>query len=267
MSPRALDCLKEADLIAAEDTRNTRRLLTHFGIRTPMTSYHHYNRIEKADELIGKMQEGMSVALVSDAGTPAISDPGQELADRCHQAGITVEAIPGPAACITALSASGMDSRRFVFEGFIPQDTKEKRALLEEIRNENKTMVFYEAPHRLTATLGDLKETLGGARQACLCHELTKKHESITRGSLDDLLALYQETPPKGEFVLITAGKPQEEIEAEQAARWENMTIPEHVGRYEAEGFDRKEAMKRAAKDRHLSKRDVYRALLEEEKN
>lgn len=264
MSPRAVACLREADLIAAEDTRNTRKLLTHFEIRTPMTSYHHFNRTQKAEELIEKLKGGTDIALVSDAGTPAISDPGQELVDRCHQEGITVEAVPGPAACITGLSASGMDSRRFVFEGFLPQDTKEKRAVLEDIRTEHKTMIFYEAPHRLTATLAEIREVTGGARQACLCHELTKKHESLTRGSLDELLASFDKEKPKGEFVLIIAGKPQEEIEAEAAAQWEQMSIREHVRMYEQQGLERKEAMKAAAQDRRVSKRDIYQALLKE---
>lgn len=265
MSPRAVDALSGADLIAAEDTRNTRHLLTHFGIRTPLTSYHHFNRIEKAEELIGKMHDGLKIALVTDAGTPAISDPGQELVELCHEEGIPVEAIPGPAACITALSVSGLDSRRFVFEGFLPQETKEKRALLEEIAGETKTMIFYEAPHRLVATLETLAGVLGGDRKACLCHELTKKHESIERGTLTQICALYNDQAPKGEFVLIVAGKPQEEIEAEELRKWEEIPIAEHVALYEKEGLDRKEAMKRAAKDRRVSKRDIYRALLEDE--
>ncbi len=265
MSPRAVEVLNEADLIAAEDTRNTRHLLTHFDIRTPLTSYHHFNRIEKAQELIGKMHEGFKIALVTDAGTPAISDPGQELVDLCHEEGIPVEAIPGPAACITALSVSGLDSRRFIFEGFLPQETKEKRALLKEIADETKTMIFYEAPHRLVATLETLAGVLGGDRKACLCHELTKKHESIERGTLTQICALYNDQAPKGEFVLIVAGKPQEEIEAEKLRKWEEIPIAEHVALYEKEGLDRKEAMKRAAKDRRVSKRDIYRALLEDE--
>lgn len=265
MSPRAVQTLRDADLIAAEDTRNTRRLLNAFDIRTPMTSYHHFNRVEKADVLIKRLAEGETIALVTDAGTPAVSDPGQELVDLCHREGIPVEGIPGPAACITALSVSGLDSTRFVFEGFIPQDSRPRKELLEEISGENKTMIFYEAPHRLVRTLRELAAALGGSRRACICHELTKKHESILRGSLDELIDGYGEEPPKGEFVVIVEGRSRREIAEEEMSRWEEISPAEHVALYEKQGMDRKEAMKRAAKDRHVSKRDIYRALLEEE--
>ena len=262
MSPRAIDSLKTVDLIAAEDTRNTRRLLSAFSVDTPMTSYHHFNRVEKAHILIDKMKEGQTVVLVTDAGTPAVSDPGEELVRLAHEEGIPVEGIPGPSAAVLALSVSGLVSGRFVFEGFLPQTNREKKALLEEISGENKTMIFYEAPHRLQKTLAELAEALGD-RQACLCHELTKKHESIERALLCELAERYENKEARGEYVLLIEGKNAQQIAREETARWEEVPLTEHMEHYLGQGMDKKDAMKAVAADRHIPKREVYQALLE----
>ena len=261
---RVLRTLKEADLIAAEDTRNSLHLLNHFGIRTPMTSYHEYNKIEKAYTLISKMKEGKNVALMTDAGTPGISDPGEELVRMCYEAGIEVTSLPGACACVTALTLSGLPTRRFCFEGFLPQDKKEKRQILEELRTQTRTVVLYEAPHRLVRTLKDLYESLGD-RRAVICRELTKKHETAFRTTLAEAVAYYEETEPKGECVIVLEGRSRSELQREEQKRWEEMDILSHVQMYESQGMDRKDAMKCAAKDRGLSKREVYAMLLDTE--
>ena len=261
---RVLRTLKEADLIAAEDTRNSLHLLNHFGIRTPMTSYHEYNKIEKAYTLISKMKEGKNVALITDAGTPGISDPGEELVRMCYEAGIEVTSLPGACACVTALTLSGLPTRRFCFEGFLPQDKKEKRQILEELRTQTRTVVLYEAPHRLVRTLKDLYESLGD-RRAVICRELTKKHETAFRTTLAEAVAYYEETEPKGECVIVLEGRSRSELQREEQKRWGEMDILSHVQMYESQGMDRKDAMKCAAKDRGLSKREVYAMLLDTE--
>ena len=261
---RVLRTLKEADLIAAEDTRNSLHLLNHFGIRTPMTSYHEYNKIEKAYTLISKMKDGKNVALITDAGTPGISDPGEELVRMCYEAGIEVTSLPGACACVTALTLSGLPTRRFCFEGFLPQDKKEKRQILEELRTQTRTVVLYEAPHRLVRTLKDLYESLGD-RRAVICRELTKKHETAFRTTLAEAVAYYEETEPKGECVIVLEGRSRSELQREEQKRWEEMDILSHVQMYESQGMDRKDAMQCAAKDRGLSKREVYAMLLDTE--
>ena len=261
---RVLRTLKEADLIAAEDTRNSLHLLNHFGIRTPMTSYHEYNKIEKAYTLISKMKDGKNVALITDAGTPGISDPGEELVRMCYEAGIEVTSLPGACACVTALTLSGLPTRRFCFEGFLPQDKKEKRQILEELRTQTRTVVLYEAPHRLVRTLKDLYESLGD-RRAVICRELTKKHETAFRTTLAEAVAYYEETEPKGECVIVLEGRSRSELQREEQKRWEEMDILSHVQMYESRGMERKDAMKCAAKDRGLSKREVYTMLLDTE--
>ena len=261
---RVLRTLKEADLIAAEDTRNSLHLLNHFGIRTPMTSYHEYNKIEKAYTLISKMKDGKNVALITDAGTPGISDPGEELVRMCYEAGIEVTSLPGACACVTALTLSGLPTRRFCFEGFLPQDKKEKRQILEELRTQTRTVVLYEAPHRLVRTLKDLYESLGD-RRAVICRELTKKHETAFRTTLAEAVAYYEETEPKGECVIVLEGRSRSELQREEQKRWEEMDILSHVQMYESRGMERKDAMKCAAKDRGLSKREVYAMLLDTE--
>ncbi len=263
MTFRAVRVLKEVDLIAAEDTRNSIRLLNHFDIHTPMTSYHEYNKFDKGRELVARLQEGKNVALITDAGMPGISDPGEELVKMCAEAGITVTALPGACACVTALTLSGLGTRRFAFEAFLPSDKKERRQALEGLKNETRTIVLYEAPHRLVRTLEELLETLGN-RRISVCRELTKKHETIFRTELDKALAHYQAEEPRGECVLVIEGKPEGEILREKQDVWKEMTPEEHVGMYESQGIPRKEAMRMAAKDRGVSRREIYQALLAE---
>ena len=258
---RVLRTLKEVDLIAAEDTRNSIKLLNHFDIHTPMTSYHEYNKIEKAEVLIRKMQEGTNIALITDAGTPGISDPGEDLVRMCYEAGIEVTSLPGPAACITALTLSGLSTRRFAFEAFLPSDKKERQAVLTELVDETRTIIMYEAPHRLVKTLNELLDVLGN-RKMTLCRELTKKHETAFASTIEDILKYYETQEPKGECVLVIEGKNRAELVQEERARWEEMSIEKHMEVYLGQGMDKKEAMKAVAKDRGVSKRDIYQALL-----
>ena len=258
---RVLRILKEVDLIAAEDTRNSIKLLNHFEIKTPMTSYHEYNKFDKGRYLVEKMLEGKNIALITDAGTPGISDPGEELVAMCYETGIQVTSLPGAAACITALTLSGLPTRRFAFEAFLPSDKKERAVVLEELKQETRTIILYEAPHRLVKTLEELLENLGD-RKISLCRELTKKHETVFRGSLLEAFSWYKENPPKGECVMVLAGRSREEIEQEARQKWEDMPLEEHMEYYMSQGIDKKEAMKLVAKDRGISKRDVYQALL-----
>lgn len=260
---RVLRILKEVDLIAAEDTRNSIKLLNHFEIKTPMTSYHEYNKYEKGRYLVEQMQEGKNIALITDAGTPGISDPGEELVAMCCEAGIPVTSLPGPAACITALTISGLPTRRFAFEAFLPSDKKERAVILEELKQETRTIILYEAPHRLVKTLEELSEKLGD-RKIALCRELTKKHETVFRGSLLEAVSWYQENPPKGECVMVLEGRSREEMEQEARQQWEDMPLQAHMEHYMSQGIDKKEAMKLVAKDRGISKRDVYQALLKD---
>lgn len=262
MTFRVIRILKEVDLIAAEDTRNSIKLLNHFEIRTPMTSYHEYNKIEKGRKLVEKLQEGKDVALITDAGTPGISDPGEELVRMCKEAGIAVTSLPGACACITALTLSGMSTRRFAFEAFLPQDKKERRRILDEVCTETRTMIFYEAPHRLVRTLRELKITLGSHRRITVCRELTKKYETVYSDSLGGAVRYYEEVPPKGECVLVLEGKSQEEVEEEQKKGWMPLSVEEHLQIYLNQGMDKKEAMKRTAKDRGVSKRDIYQEMI-----
>ena len=265
MPVRAVRIMKEADLIAAEDTRNSIKLLNHFEIGTPMTSYHEFNKVEKAKVLVEKLSAGQNIALITDAGTPGISDPGEELVRQCVEAGIEVISIPGPAACINALIVSGLPTRRFAFEAFLPSDKsdkKEHQAVLEELKTETRTMILYEAPHRLVHTLTELCELLGAERRIAVCKELTKKHETVYRATLGEAVAYYTANEPKGEYVLVIEGRTRRDLKEEAIARWEEMSIPEHMAYYEEQGVDRKEAMKLVAKDRGIGKRDVYRELL-----
>ncbi|MGI8255458.1 16S rRNA (cytidine(1402)-2'-O)-methyltransferase [Blautia wexlerae] len=258
---RVLRTLKEVDLIAAEDTRNSIKLLNHFDIKTPMTSYHEYNKIDKAYVLINKMREGQNIALITDAGTPGISDPGEELAAMCCEAGIEVTSLPGPAACITALTLSGLSTRRFAFEAFLPADKKERKIILEELKNETRTIIIYEAPHRLVRTLEELREALGNRRMT-LCRELTKKHETAFHTTIEALITFYTTEKPLGECVLVVEGKSHQEMKEEQQASWEKITIEDHMKIYEEKGYSRKEAMKLVANDRGVTKRDIYQYLI-----
>ena len=259
---RVLRTLKEVDLIAAEDTRNSIKLLNHFEIKTPMTSYHEYNKIEKAKELVEKLLAGTNIALITDAGTPGISDPGEELARMAIEAGITVTSLPGACACVTALTISGLPTRRFAFEAFLPSDKKECKQVLEELKGETRTILLYEAPHRLKKTLALLFETLGD-RQMTVCRELTKKHETAVRGMISQVIAHFETEEPRGECVLVIHGKDFQEIEKEAQEKWQELSIEEHVEHYLSQGMDKKEAMKAAATDRGISKRDIYQALLQ----
>lgn len=261
---RVLRTLKEVDLIAAEDTRNSIRLLNHFEIKTPMTSYHEYNKIEKAYQLVEQLREGKNIALITDAGTPAISDPGEDLVRICHEEGIGVTSLPGPAACITALTASGLPARRFAFEAFLPREKKERTYVLRQLKDETRTIVIYEAPHHLVKTLEDLYETLGD-RKISICRELTKRYEETTLTTIKESLFYYKSTEPRGEYVLVVDGKTFKELEKEDRKRWESMSVEEHMAVYEGQGVDRKEAMKLVAKDRGISRRDVYQVLLKKE--
>ena len=258
---RVLRTLKEVDLIAAEDTRNSIKLLNHFEIKTPMTSYHEYNKIEKAYKLVEKLQEGKNIALITDAGTPGISDPGEELVRICYENGIEVTSLPGPAACITALTMSGLPTRRFAFEAFLPRDKKERARVLEELAQESRTMIVYEAPHHLLKTLKELYEVLGN-RELTVCKELTKRYENATKTTFKDAIRFYEDNEPKGEYVLVISGKTFETKEQEAREAWESLSVEEHMAHYEDSGMERKEAMKQVAKDRGISKRDVYQALL-----
>lgn len=261
---RVIRVLREVDLIAAEDTRNSIKLLNHFEIRTPMTSYHEYNRIEKAHVLIQKMLEGQNVALITDAGTPGISDPGEDLVRLCYEAGIEVTSLPGACACVTALTISGLPTRRFCFEAFLPMEKKERQQVLEELKTETRTTILYEAPHRLQKTLAELAEVLGN-RRVTICRELTKKHETAFRTTLADAAQYYAVNEPKGECVIVMEGRSRDEMIREEQRKWEDMTVTEHVAYYMDQGMERKEAMKQAGKDRGVSKRDIYAKLLEEE--
>jgi 16S rRNA (cytidine1402-2'-O)-methyltransferase len=259
---RVLNTLKSVDLIAAEDTRHSIKLLNHFDIKTPMTSYHEYNKVEKARQLVAMMREGKEIALVTDAGTPGISDPGEELVRQCYEAGIPVTALPGPAACITALIQSGLPTRRFCFEAFLPADKKERAQVLEELVTETRTIVIYEAPHHLIRTLNELKDVLGGNRRINLCRELTKHYEEKWLTTIDEALAGLSENGPRGEYVLVIEGRSTESLKQEKIESFEQMSLEEHMGMYLSQGIDRKEAMKKVAKDRGVSKRDIYQALL-----
>ena len=258
---RVLRTLKEVDLIAAEDTRNSIKLLNHFEIETPMTSYHEYNKIDKGRTLIAKLLEGQNIALITDAGTPAISDPGEELVKMAHEAGITITSLPGACACITALTLSGLSTRRFAFEAFLPTDKKERSQILDSLKNETRTLIIYEAPHHLIKTLEDLLLALGN-RNATVCRELTKKHETVFKTTLETALNYYKENEPKGECVIVIEGRTFTELKEESRAEWQKLSIEEHVNMYMEQGLDKKEAMKAAAKDRGVSKQDIYRALL-----
>ena len=261
MTSRVVETLQMVDLIAAEDTRNNIKLLNHFDIHTPMTSYHEYNKVGKADVLIAQMHQGKNVALITDAGTPAISDPGEVLVKKCYEAGIVVTSLPGPAACITALTLSGLSTRRFCFEGFLPADKKEKKAILGDLQKESRTIILYEAPHHLARTLDELYHSLG-ERKLTLCRELTKKFEEITLTTLQNACRIFETQEPKGEYVLVIEGRSLSEFQRERERNWQEISIEVHLQQYESQGIEHKEAMKRVAKDRGISKREVYQYLL-----
>ena len=257
---RALKCLKSVDIIACEDTRHSRILLEHYGIKARTTSYHEFNKFDKADELVMQMKKGVNVAVITDAGTPGISDPGEELVRKAVEAGVEITSLPGPSAVITALSMCGLSSRRFVFEGFLSTEKKERREAFDRLRNETRTMVIYEAPHRLKRTLGELEQVLG-SRKICICRELTKKYEEIMRFSLKEAVDHFEQNDPRGEMVIIIEGLSEEEKKSRDASQWDAVSLKEHLERYTAKGMNEKDAMKAVAKDRGISKRDVYEQL------
>lgn len=259
---RVLRTLKNVDLIAAEDTRNSIKLLNHFDIKVPMTSYHEFNKTDKAYQLIEKLQKGQNIAYITDAGTPGISDPGEELVKLCYEAGIQVISLPGASACVTALTVSGLATRRFAFEAFLPRDKKKRGIILEELKTETRTIIIYEAPHHLLHTLEELYQTLGN-RRVSVCRELTKKYEEVLRSTIADVISFYKNEQPRGEYVIVIEGKSHMDIEKENREGWMNMNLREHMNLYESDGFTKKEAMKMVAKDRGISKRDVYQQLLD----
>ena len=262
ITERVLRTLESVDLIAAEDTRNTLRLLNHFGIKKPLTSYHEYNKYTKAEELITKLHRGASIAVVTDAGTPAISDPGEVIAAMCLEQGIRVTSLPGACALITALTMSGMPARRFCFEGFLPADKKERRYILAQLQREERTTILYEAPHHLRGTLQELYDNLGD-RRITLCRELTKKFEEALPMTLASAIEYYGGNEPRGEYVLVLAGADRAQLEEEKRRNFEEMTLEEHMALYTDQGLSRKDAMKKVAADRGVSKRDIYKELME----
>lgn len=261
MTFRVIKTLKEVDLIAAEDTRNTIKLLNHFEIKTAMTSYHEYNKIDKAKYLVEKMLNGTNIALVTDAGTPGISDPGEEIVKQAYQAGITVTSLPGACACITALTLSGLSTRRFSFEAFLPTDKKERKFILDSLKTETRTTIIYEAPHHLKSTLAELYSYIGN-RKITLCRELTKLHETVQQMTLESAMEYYNTTAPKGEYVMVIEGISHRQLEEQSIQEWEKITIQEHMDIYLTQGMDKKSAMKQVAADRGIPKREVYNSLL-----
>ncbi|ROR21345.1 16S rRNA (cytidine1402-2'-O)-methyltransferase [Mobilisporobacter senegalensis] len=259
---RVINTLKEVDLIAAEDTRHSIKLLNHFDIKTPMTSYHEFNKYDKGKYLVEQLLEGINIALITDAGTPGISDPGEELVKMAYENGILVTSLPGPAACITALTLSGLSTRRFVFEAFLPSDNKEKQNVIDSLKNETRTIIIYEAPHRLKKTLDELAKALGN-RKITICRELTKKYETAFQTTFNDAIEFYRSKEVKGECVLVIEGKAHKEIEEEQQAKWKDISLLEHMEIYQKKGMAKKEAMKAVATDRGVTKRDIYQQLLE----
>ncbi|MBQ6258385.1 MAG: 16S rRNA (cytidine(1402)-2'-O)-methyltransferase [Lachnospiraceae bacterium] len=262
MSFRAVRTLKEVDLIACEDTRTSRTLLSHFEIKTPVTSYHEFNKFEKADELLDALSSGKNIALITDAGTPGISDPGEELVAMAFERGLEVVPIPGACAFVNAAISSAQSVRRIAFEAFLPKDKKERQRIMSELKDETRTIVIYEAPHHLKKTLTELSEVLGGSRSLTLVRELTKKFEEKRKTTFDEALSFFEDNDPRGEYVLVIEGKSKEEQRAEQTEQFSDLSIEEHVLHYiNEEGMDKKSAMKAAAKDRGVSKRDIYAAL------
>ena len=258
---RVLRVLREADLIAAEDTRNSIKLLNHFEIKTPMTSYHEHNKVEKGHELIQMLQEGKSIALITDAGTPGISDPGEDLVRMAYEAGLSVTSLPGACACITALTMSGLPTRRFAFEAFLPPEKKERHAILEELKEEMRTIVLYEGPHHLVRTLEELYQVLGD-RKICVLRELTKRYETVFSTTLQEALSYYGEQEPKGECVIVIEGRSREEAKEELREQWREWPLDRHMDFYMEQGLSRKDAMKAVAADRGVHKRDIYKELI-----
>jgi 16S rRNA (cytidine1402-2'-O)-methyltransferase len=262
---RAVRILNEVDVIAAEDTRQTIKLLNHYEIKTPLTSYHEHNKATKTSVLVNRLLAGENVAEVSDAGTPGISDPGEDLARAAFEAGVEVTSLPGATAVITALVLSGQSTRRFAFEGFLPTDKKDRALVLSDLEHATRSTVFYEAPHRLIKTLQELACVVGNERKVAVCKELTKKHETILQTTFGEAIAHFTEQEPRGEFVLVVEGKTREQKEQESVDEWTKLSIPDHMEHYISQGMDKKSAMKQVAKDRGVSKREIYQYIIEKE--
>ena len=262
-TPRAVETLENADFIAAEDTRVSMKLLNHFGVKKPLISYHEHNHVTAGQSVLNRLLAGEYCALMTDAGTPAISDPGEDLVRLCAENGVEVRAIPGCCAAVNALAVSGLPTGRFTFEGFLPTDNRQRAARLNELSRETRTMLFHEAPHRLCETLADFAAVFGGERRIALCRELTKRNEEILRLTVGEAVAYYADHDPRGEYVLVVAGADP----ADAPAFWADMSIPDHVAHYEGQGLSRKDAVKAAAKDRGVPKNDVYQVMLKEDAN
>ena len=258
---RAVRILSEVDFICAEDTRVTVKLLNHFEIKKPLLSYHEHSAAHVSENIIGRLQSGESCAVVTDAGMPCISDPGEDLVRKCRDLDIPVESVPGPTAMATAAAVCGIPASRFAFEGFLSVTKKQRFDHLKSVAADTHTLIFYEAPHKLRATLEDMLKYFGD-RRISICRELTKKYETAYRTTFREALEHYQVEEPKGECVIVIEGKPLEQLRKEQISRWEEMEIQEHMSYYTDQGMDRKEAMKAVAKDRGITKRDVYQQLL-----
>ncbi|MCI8308062.1 MAG: 16S rRNA (cytidine(1402)-2'-O)-methyltransferase [Lachnospiraceae bacterium] len=259
---RVIHTLKAVDIIAAEDTRHSRKLLTHFDIHTPLTSYHEHNKIEKAGRLVDMLLEGKNIAVVTDAGTPVISDPGEELVRQAVAAGIEVTSLPGACACITALTMSALSARRFSFEAFLPANKKARARILEELSTETRTTIIYEAPHHLKKTLLELREYLGN-RPLTLCREITKKYEECIYTDIDSAIKMYEAEAPRGEYVLVVGGCDLNDKLESERSNFLSMTVNEHMDIYLSQGMDKKDAMRQVAKDRGVSRREIYNSLLE----
>ena len=258
---RALEVLQSVDIIAAEDTRQSLKLLNHFNIRKTLISYHQHNEQGKSENIINQVKEGKNIAIISDAGSPGISDPGSVIVSKCIEQNIAFEVLPGATAITTALVYSGLDTTKFIFRGFLPRENKERKPIIDDLINRSETLIFYEAPHRLLNTLEFLYENIGN-RKISMCRELTKLYEEIIRLTLEEAIEYYKQQSPRGEYVLVIEGKSKEAIDKDEKAKWDMLTIEEHIKRYMDEGLNKKDAMKKVAKDRGISKSEIYKHSL-----
>ena len=258
---RALEVLQNVDIIAAEDTRQSLKLLNHFNIKKTLISYHQHNEQGKSGNIIDQIKEGKNIAIISDAGTPGISDPGSVIVLKCIEQNIGFEVLPGATAITTALVYSGLDTTKFIFRGFLPRENKDRKPIIDDLINRSETLIFYEAPHRLLSTLEFLYQNIGN-RKISMCRELTKLYEEIIRLTLEEAIAYYKQNSPRGEYVLVIEGKSKEAIDKDEKAKWDTLTIEEHIQKYMNEGVNKKDAMKKVAKDRDMSKSEIYKHSL-----
>ena len=258
---RALEVLQEVDIVAAEDTRQSLKLLNHFNIKKTLISYHQHNEQGKSENIIERIKEGKNIAIISDAGTPGISDPGSVLVLKCIEQNIEFQVLPGATAITTALVYSGLDTTKFIFRGFLPRENKERKPIIDDLINRTETLILYESPHRLLNTLEFLYENVGN-RKISMCRELTKLYEEIIRLNLNEAIEYYRRNSPRGEYVLVIEGKSKEAVDKEEKAKWDKLTIEEHIQKYMEEGINKKDAMKKVAKDRDMSKSEIYKHSL-----